>query len=696
MRYIEFAILGFGTGAVIAGIALGLVVAYRASGVINFAHGAIAAFAAYTYNSLRVDGTVPIPPIPNPVAPIEAIFNVEIFDFPDFVSLGDSIAMVPAAVLALLIAALLGLIIHYAIFRLLRYAPVLAKVVASVGIMIFLQAAIVIRFGSRAKQADRILPDNNVDWFGASLPVDRYILLGLVVLATMLLWALFQYTRFGVQTRAAAENERFATLLGVNADGQAVISWVLASVLAGAFGILASPIVGLSPTQLTLFVIPALGAALLGRMSSFVIAAVAGVGIGMAQSVLFLLEQRADWMPDLNIPQALPFVVIALAMVLRGETLPSRGAITAGRLPAAYAPPLVRWRMYAYTGFVLFAAWIAVFSPFKFRSGLINTLVGVILALSLVVVTGYVGQISLMQMALAGIAAYGVATFGTEAGIPFPLDFLLAVLAAIVVGLITAVPALRTRGASLAIITLASGLAISEFLFKHDGWFGSAGTQSADPPSLLGFELGPNSSFPIGDGKIPSPGFALLLLVVVIVCAVAVMRLRRSRLGQQFLAVRANERAAAAAGVNVAAIKLTSFAIASALAGIAGALTAWKLGQFGANSFGVFVSLSVLAFAYLGGISTIGGAVMAGTLFAEGLGFVATEEWFGLDVKEYTAYVAGFFLILTAVYNPEGIDGFQRKQIYALANFIKRKLTGGSADVSAAPGESAQRTEVAT
>ena len=77
MRYIEFAILGFGTGAVIAGIALGLVVAYRASGVINFAHGAIAAFTAYTYNSLRLDGTIPIPPIPNPVAPIEAIFDVE-------------------------------------------------------------------------------------------------------------------------------------------------------------------------------------------------------------------------------------------------------------------------------------------------------------------------------------------------------------------------------------------------------------------------------------------------------------------------------------------------------------------------------------------------------------------------------------------------------------------------------------------
>ena len=558
--------------------------------------------------------------------------------------------------------------------------------------MIWLQAAIVIRFGSRAQQADRILPDTTVNWFGASLPVDRYLLLGLVVFSTLALWVLFQYTRFGLQTRAAAENERFATLLGVNADGQAVVSWVMAATLAGAFGILASPIVGLSPTQLTLLVIPALGAALLGRMSSFVIAAAAGVGIGMAQSVLFLLEQRAAWMPDLNIPQALPFVVIALAMVLRGEALPSRGAITAERLPAAYAPPLVRWRVIAYGLFVALAAWIVVFAPFRLRTGLINTMVGVILALSLVVVTGYVGQISLMQVALAGIAAYGVATFGTDAGIPFPLDLILAVGAAVIVGFVTAIPSLRTRGASLAIITLASGLAIGEFLFKHDGWFGSAGTRRSAPPSILGFEIGPNSSFPIGDGKIPSPGFGLMLLVLVVACAFAIMRLRRSRLGQQMLAVRANERAAAAAGVNVSAVKLTSFAIASALAGVAGALTAWKLGQFGANVFGVFASLSVLAFAYLGGISTVGGAVMAGTLFAEGIGFVITEEWFGLDVQEYTAYVAGFFLILTAVYNPEGIDGFQRKQVFAVANFIRRKLRRGAGDDSSPP-ESVQTAE---
>ena len=151
MRYLEFAILGFGTGAVIAAIALGLVVAYRASGVINFGHGAIAAYSAYTYNSLRTDGDIPIPPLPNPVAPIEGLFGIEIFDLPTFISFGDTVGTFPALLIALGVAALLGLAAHYAVFRLLRYAPTLAKVVASVGIMILLQGAIVIRYGSRAR-----------------------------------------------------------------------------------------------------------------------------------------------------------------------------------------------------------------------------------------------------------------------------------------------------------------------------------------------------------------------------------------------------------------------------------------------------------------------------------------------------------------------------------------------------------------
>ncbi|MCY4665241.1 MAG: hypothetical protein OXC00_11290, partial [Acidimicrobiaceae bacterium] len=409
-------LFGLGSGAIIAALAIGLVVAFRASGVINFGHGAIATYVTYVYVSLVGTGQYPVPPIPNPLAPIEGIAGIEIFDFPTFIGLGDSMGKFPALLIALATAAGLGLVAHFAIFRPLRYAPVLAKVIASVGIMLFLQAAVVLRFGARAKATEPIFPNDPVDILGARVGQDRLWVLGTVIVITAVLWVVFRYTRFGIATRAGAENERFTTLLGFNADFQAGISWVVASVLAGLVGILVAPITGVTPNFFTVLLISSLGAALLGRMSSFVIAAGAGLMLGVVDQELFRLELEWGWIPDIGIRRALPFVVIALAMVIRGESLPSRGALTVERLPEAYAPRITRGRMAAYAALIVVAFWLTVFAPFQYRAGMQNSMIGVILALSLVVVTGYVGQISLMQMALAGIGAFSVASFGTQAG----------------------------------------------------------------------------------------------------------------------------------------------------------------------------------------------------------------------------------------------------------------------------------------
>lgn len=687
--YFQPILFGLGTGSIIAALAIGLVVAYRASGVINFGHGAIATYVTYVYVSLIDTGEYPIPPLPNPVVPFEALFDTEILDLPTMIDLGESLGTIPALVIALLTAAGLGLIAHYGVFRPLRYAPTLAKVVASVGIMLFLQAAVVIRFGSRAKQSPPIFPNEPVDFLGVRLGQDRFWLLGTVIVVTALLWALFKFTRFGIATRASAENEQFVTLLGFNADLQAGVSWVLASVLAGLMGILVAPITGVTPQLFTVLLISSLGAALLGRMSSFVIAAGAGLALGILDQQLFRIEFEVAWFPQIGLRQALPFIVIAIAMVAGGEALPSRGALTVARLPEAFAPVITRWRKVGYTLLFLGSLWVTVFAPFQYRAGMQNSMIGVILALSLVVVTGYVGQISLMQMALAGLVAFGVGSFGTSAGMPLFIAMPLAVLCGIGFGLIAALPSLRTRGASLAIVTLASGFAIEEIFFQRSGWFGlDVSTKSTDPPSLFGLEFGPNSSFFLGDDKIPTGGFGVFVLILTALSCLAVMRLRRSRLGEQMLAVRINERAAAAAGINVASIKFAAFGISSFFAGIAGALTAYKLGTYGGASFGIFVSLTVLAFAYLGGISTVGGAITAGTLYAEGIGIVLTDELV-FEVGPYTAYVAGFFLVATAVYNDEGIDGFQRKQFHQIVNWWRGKRGLGPLDPRAIVGTEA-------
>jgi len=671
--YFSPVLFGLSTGAIIAGLALGLVVAYRASGVINFSQGAIATYVVYVYLSLRDSGAYPIPPLPNPVAPFEAIFHAEIFDIPTAVDFGSEMGAFGAATLALLTAALIGLFAHYAIFKPLRYAPVLAKVVASVGLMLLLQAAVVARFGSGAKNPQPIFPGEPVDFLGVRIGQDRFWLLGSVLLAMVALWALFKFTRSGRATRASAENKKFATLLGFNSDFQAGASWVLAAVLAGLFGILVAPITGVSPILFTVLLIYSLGAALLGRMSSFVIAVFAGLALGIMDQQLFRIQLEWEWLPDIGLRQALPFLVIAAAMVFLGETLPSRGSITSGHLPLAFAPVITRWRVISYTLFTTLALGIAVFAPFEFRSGMQSSMIGVILALSLVVITGYVGQISLMQMALAGVSAFAVGSFGASAGLPLIISLPLAVGCGIGFGLIAALPSLRTRGASLAIVTLASGLAVEAIFFDRSGWFGLDNfTKTSAPPSLFGFEFGPNSAFPLGDDKIPTAGFGIFVLVITVLSCLAVMRLRRSRLGEQMLAVRANERAAAAAGINVGAIKLSAFAISSLFAGLGGVLMAYRLGTYDGSSFGIFASVAVLAFAYLGGITTVGGAVTAGLLTAGGIGLVITDKWI-YDAGAYVAYIGGFFLIVTAVYNSEGIDGFQRRQFHRTVNWWRRR-----------------------
>jgi ABC-type branched-subunit amino acid transport system permease subunit len=661
--YLQFLLLGIGAGVIYGALGLGLVMTYRASGVINFAYGAIAAYSTYVFSGLESEGVLPIPPLPNPLVIVQWIGGLfgqewQIWGIPTVIEFGGPWPVWAAVMGALATAALIGFMFHYFVFRLLRYQPPLARVVASVGLMIALQGAIVIRYGTGARIIPSLLPTNAIEVVGTRIPVDRFILFGLMVALTGVLLIVYQRTKFGIRTRAAAESERSATLVGISADRVAAVNWILASMLAAMIGILVAPITGLTPSNFTLFIIPALGAALVARFTSFTVAVAAGVAMGMAQSVLQIMEIRLDWMPSINLAAGLPLVIIVVAMMLRGQVLPGRGAVERGRLPMAM-PTRFRWRVAV--PWILGTAAFLIWSPFDYRNATINTMIGAVLALSLVVVTGFVGQISLVQLSIAGISAFALSTLAIDMGIPFPIAPLLSASIATVFGLIVAIPAIRVHGASLAIITLAAAVAIEVFLFKSSSFFYGDRPRVADAPGLFGMDFGPSSSFIIDDGKVPSPAFGLFILLVLIIVFIAVMRIRQSMLGAQMLAVRSNERAAAAAGVNVPGIKLTAFAISSFLAGIGGALTAYKLGTYSMESFAVMGSLAVFAFSYLGGIATVSGAIYAGTLFPQGLGAYIIEDLI-IDLGRYEAYLAGIFLVLTALIQPEGIDGFDRRE----------------------------------
>lgn len=678
--YLQFIILGIGAGVIYAALGLGLVMTYRASGVINFAYGAIAAYAAYVFAGLETEGIYPIPPLPNPLVIVEwilGLFGVEwqAWAIPTWIEFAEPWPWPFAVAGALVTAGIIGFLCHYLVFRLLRYQPPLSRVVASVGLMILIQAAIVIRFGTGARVVRSLLPTDPISVIGTKIPVDRFILLALIIGLTVALLIVYQRTKFGIRTRAAAENERSATLVGISADAIAAVNWILAGMLAGLVGILVAPITGLTPSNFTLFIIPALGAALLARFTSFSVAVAGGLAIGMGQSLLQIMEIRLDWVPDINLAAGLPLVIIVVAMMVRGQVLPSRGEVERGRLP--WAIP-TRLRPAVALPWIIGTAAFLIWGPFDYRNATINTMIGAVLAMSLVVVTGWVGQISLAQLSIAGISAFALSSLTIDAGIPFPIAPLLSAFIAMLFGLIVAIPSLRVRGASLAIMTLAAAVAIEVFLFRSSGFFFGDRPRVVDPPELFGVEFGPSSSFFIDDGKVPSPAFGLFILGVLIIAFLAMMRIRESMLGEQMLAVRANERAAAAAGINVPAIKLTAFGIASFIAGIGGALTAYKFGTYSMESFSVLGSLSLFAFSYLGGIATVSGSIYAGSLVPQGLGTYIIEDLI-IDLGRYEAYLAGIFLVLTALIQPEGIDGFDRRERRRIAwGFIVlwRRFTG--------------------
>ena len=275
----------------------------------------------------------------------------------------------------------------------------------------------------------------------------------------------------------------------------------------------------------------------------------------------------------------------------------------------------------------------------QYRLGLVNSLVGAVICLSLVVLTGYVGQISLAQMAFAGVAGFSLAKLTSAWDVPFPIAPLVAAVLAAVVGVAVGLPALRLRGLGLAVVTLAAAVAVEEAVFKAPALTG--GFEGTRVPPLPGV------------GRAGTVGFGLVALVVLVVVALGVVALRRGRLGRRFLAVRANERAAAACGVGLTATKLTAFALSALVAGLGGALLGYGQGRLSFGSFGVFVSLSYLAAAYLGGIASVSGALVGGLLVPSGLVFTVVDG-------KYQLLVTGLALILVAIARPQGIVGRAR------------------------------------
>jgi len=259
-------------------------------------------------------------------------------------------------------------------------------------------------------------------------------------------------------------------------------------------------------------------------------------------------------------------------------------------------------------------------------------------------------------------------------GVPFPLAPLGGALVATAVGVAVGLPAVRVRGLNLAIVTLAAAVVIEELVLGWEWFIGDITGTEVPEPRLFGIDLGISAT----GADFPRAAFGVMCVIVVALCAIGVANLRRSATGLQFLAVRVNERAAAAAGIDVARLKLLAFALSAFLAGIGGTLLAYQRQALSADSFAVFDSLALLAITYLAGIASVGGGLLAGAFTEGGLATVAL----GSDSSQYQFAINGIALIVVAILYPSGVTG----AVYSLA---RRLTTRGGNSESATTGSAA-------
>ena len=684
--FVLFLILGLGSGAVYAALGIGLVVTYRSSGVVNLATGAIALYVAYTYAFLRQGQLVdPIPGLdPTP-------------------SIGTGpLGFWPAFAISLVIAGVLGALLYVLIFRPLRAAPAAAKAVASVGVMVVIQALLATGIGSSVVSVTPIFPYHVYEILGSRVPGDRLWFTAVVILIAVALTLWFRFTRFGLATRAAAESEKGAFVTGLSPQRIALVNWALSTVIAGVGGVLIAPIVPLIPDAYALFIVAALAAALVGNFTKIGVTVAAALVIGMLQSEATYLQGKS-WAPESGLTDLVPLIVILVFLVLRGQELPARGAIiqqTLGRAPRprGYVVPAV---IIAVAGFVSLAV-----THNSMRGAIITTMVMAVIALSQVVVTGYSGQISFAQLTIAGVGAFSLTRIQLQLHVPFPFAPLLAAVFAMIVGVVVGLPALRIRGLPVAVVTLALAAVLQNLWFNNPQFNGGLGGAPIRDPSIFGVDLGVGS----GHGY-PHLSFGVLCLIVLLLAAGGVAVVRRSRLGAAMLAVRANERAAAASGISVSRVKLAAFAIGGFLAGLGGAMLAYQQTTADVSSYTAMGGLAFFTTAYLAGVTSVSGGINAGVIAAGGiiytlvnrgvplwiyvlligllvvglvqlawprltraalaalaLAAVATAVFHhgGIQLGEYYAAISGGLLIFTVILNPEGIVGPLQAQLAAL------------------------------
>jgi ABC-type branched-subunit amino acid transport system ATPase component/ABC-type branched-subunit amino acid transport system permease subunit len=596
-------------------IAIGLILIYRSTRVINFAIVEMGAFSAALLARLIINWGVSY-----------------------WVAL-------PACVI---VGGVLGAGIELVVVRRLFRSPRIVLFVATIGLaqlLLFFQFELP-KFDTYASFPTAFTHTWEVQ--GVLIRSEHLLVLVIVPLLAIVLTVFLNHTKYGMAIRASAANPDAARLSSISPKKMSTLVWTIAGLLAALGMILTIPLTSSAATEtITLgpgVLLRAIVAALIGGMFSMPRAVVGGVAIGITEALLFY-----NYPSQVGLLDGVLFVAVLAIMLVMGSRDRDTDHVDAWSFSPRVRPVpanlqglwLVRNLPRLGTALAVFAAVVFPFIVTRPSQQLLfsRVLIYALVTLSLTVLTGWAGQLSLGQFALAGIGAFGTAGLMRE-GLSFGVSVLLVTVIGMIVALVIGAPALRLRGLFLAIATLAFAIAASSWLFRRPFLLPDGLSVQVHRGEILGIDLTPQRTY------------YFFCLVVLAIAVYFVVQIRRSGVGRSFIAVRDNEQSSAAVALSPVRTKLTAFVIAGGLAALAGALLAGLLVNFEPTGFperfGAAESLSVVAMAVIGGLSSIPGAVL-GALWVVGIPSLVP------DSPEVALFTSGAGLLILLLYFPAGL-----------------------------------------
>ncbi len=569
-NFLQFTVFGvmFGAGYAIA--ATGLVVTYTTSGVFNFAQGAVGMIAAFSYWVLVSEHHVPI--------------------------------LVALVIILIVGASIAGALVERVLMRRLHGASAERPVMVTLGLMVILTGLATVVWSPTTQREVGNMVNGQFRLVGINIQYQEVLIIGVAAVVAIGLRLLFYSTRTGVALRAVVDDPDLLAMSGVSPNRMSQYGWILGFVMAALAGVLLAPTqtTGLSIEAMTLLVVNGYAAAIVGRLKNIPVTFAAAIAIGLAENyiVSYLLPHLPQSLvPDVTL--ALPMVFLFIALV----TLPSVRLRAVGRLNTMRAPRVAGRKEALIAGVVFFvvAAILAgVFDNTPFQGTTVLTLGGVVMTLgivglSLVLLTGYSGQISLCQFSFMGIGAF---VMGKVAGGGSLLGLIAATIICAVVGALIALPTIRLRDLYLALATFAFADAVANGFFLDTHIYGSGGL-SIGRIVLPGLSFGGDASE------------FLMVTVFFILAAWMVLAIRRSLFGRRLLALNDSPAAYATVGLNIGFTKVAVFAIAAGMAGLAGALYGTVQQVVGTSDFDFFSGIIFVLFVTIWSIRTVSGAFLA-------------------------------------------------------------------------------------